>query len=124
MPIEFIRNDARRLVTLVGTPPIEYADLTRAADRLVAEGAWSYALLADARRGPVDVADNLAFAAYVRSLADRLGNHGPLAIVSREGMMVARGQVFANLRHETGQTAELFWDMDDADQWLRARGHG
>jgi hypothetical protein len=49
MPIEYERDDRRRLITLTVTEPFSFDDLVRQADRQWTEDTWEYAILYDLR---------------------------------------------------------------------------
>ena len=50
MPVEWKRDDARQLITLVVTDPYTPEDVLVAVDRQAAEGVWHYARLVDFRK--------------------------------------------------------------------------
>jgi hypothetical protein len=49
MPIDYQRDDRRRLITVTLTDPVSFHDLTDQTDRQWAEDAWDYAILYDSR---------------------------------------------------------------------------
>jgi hypothetical protein len=49
MPIEYQRDDRRRLIRVTMTDPFSFDELLRQADRQWAEDAWEYAVLYDSR---------------------------------------------------------------------------
>jgi hypothetical protein len=49
MPIDYQRDDRRRLITVTVTEPFSFDDLLDQVDRQWAEQAWDYAVLYDAR---------------------------------------------------------------------------
>jgi hypothetical protein len=51
MPIEYQRDDQRRLVTLLVTEPYSIDEVVAVVDRQVAEDLWAYAMLYDLRGG-------------------------------------------------------------------------
>ena len=49
MPIDYHRDDQRRLITVTLTDPFSFGELLRQTDRQWAEHAWEYAVLYDVR---------------------------------------------------------------------------
>src|ERR1700730_17232481 len=49
MPILYLSDDTRRLITVTVTEPYSVDDLLSAIDRHASEGAWEYAILYDQR---------------------------------------------------------------------------
>src|SRR3954453_6710207 len=49
MPIDYDRDDDRRLITLTFTDPFTFEEALSQADRQSAEGTWEYAVLYDLR---------------------------------------------------------------------------
>jgi hypothetical protein len=49
MPIDYQRNDSRRLITVTLTEPYAFDDLLNQTDRQWAEDTWEYAVLYDGR---------------------------------------------------------------------------
>jgi hypothetical protein len=47
MPIDYQRDDQRRLIVVILIDPVSFDDLTGATDRQWADGAWDYAILYD-----------------------------------------------------------------------------
>ena len=50
MPIDYQRDDSRRLITVTVTEPFSLDELLALVDRQWAEGAWDHALLYDVRQ--------------------------------------------------------------------------
>jgi hypothetical protein len=49
MPIQYERDDHRRLITVTLTEPFSFDELLRQTDRQSAEGTWEYPVLYDSR---------------------------------------------------------------------------
>ena len=49
MPIDYQRDDDRRLITLTFTEPFSFEEAVNQAERQSAEGIWTYAVLYDLR---------------------------------------------------------------------------
>ncbi len=103
MPIEYQRDDQRRLISVTMTDPFSFDDLLSQTDRQWAERTWDYAILYDSRasqhipppselqrlvehtqriggadlRGPVGIAVPQKPEAVIRGL-DLAGRTGPL----------------------------------------------
>jgi hypothetical protein len=49
MPIQYLLDDTKRRIRLVLADPITVAELLASVERQLADGAWSYGTLVDAR---------------------------------------------------------------------------
>ena len=123
MPFEYTKDDVRRRIKIVGRDPISTSDLMAHIDRQVADGAWTYGVLYDARAtsNPPSAAEMPQMAAYVQKIAAQHGARGPVAIVTRESATVAVAHIYSVLGKRAGFRAEVFWDIDEAERWLDAR---
>jgi hypothetical protein len=61
-----------------------------------------------------------AFVAGVRELIVAHGPRGPVAVVAREGGAISSAQMY-NIFGGKTESIEVFWDLDDAEQWLDER---
>jgi hypothetical protein len=121
MPFQYVRDDARRRITLTLTGFLSVDELLATATRQLADRAWHYGLLVDARATFVAL-ENTAmslFASGLRELVAAHGPRGPIAIVTQKsGAISARMYHFFGMKTET---FEVFWDLNDAQQWLHER---
>lgn len=119
---EYLRDDAHRRVRVTLRVPLDPSDYVAIIDRQASEGAWTFGLLYDLRfvQEPTASADNDQISERVRTHMAVLGKRGPVAIVTREVAVIARSQSYA--AHVTrGYDVEVFWDVDEAEDWLRQR---
>ena len=122
MPIQYVTDDASRRIRVTLTDPLTVAELIASVERQLADGAWRYGLLVDARGTfpaprPVDMR---SFAARIRELVATHGPRGPIAIVARESGAIIGAHMYVFLSGNT-ESIEVFWDVDDARQWLDGR---
>jgi hypothetical protein len=121
MPIQYERDDAERRIKLTITDPFTVAELIAAIERQLAEGAWRYGLLVDARamlaaRPPGDT----SLLSRVGELVAAHGPRGPIAVITREPGTIATTQRYIFFS-EGMEPIEVFWDLADAQQWLDDR---
>jgi hypothetical protein len=119
MPIHYVRDDARRRIRVTITDPFTLADLVASVERQLADGAWRYGLLVDSRGsvGGLGPADTRSFVSSVRELIAANGPRGPIAIAARESGPITGVQRYIFVS-EKAESIEVFWDIDDAQQWL------
>jgi hypothetical protein len=117
---QFTRDDERRRIRVTLQRPLGAAELISIVDRQVEENAWTYGTLYDLRLidRAIDRPAATAVADYVQTLAQRHGRRGPVAIVTRKVDVVAAGHAYALDSTRQGRVVDVFWDIDDAEQWL------
>jgi hypothetical protein len=112
-------DDAKRRIRLTLTDPITVAELLQSVDRQFADGAWPYGVLVDARatfRTPRPM-NMRSLASGVRELITAHGPRGPIAIVAMASGAIAGPQMYIFFGRQM-ESINVFWDMDDAQQWL------
>lgn len=123
MPLEYVQDDARRLVRMTMRDPVSLEERVAALERKFADGAWAYGLLIDARG--LATAANPAFVRAFRSrvadLVAAYGPRGPIAIVAKASSTISAAQMFVILGRDPTETIEVFWDLDEALRWLDER---
>jgi hypothetical protein len=121
MPFHYRRDDARRRITLTLTDPLTVTELVATAERQVADGGWQYALLVDARATFValEPMNMLLFVSRLRELVAVKGPRGPVAVVTQKSAAVS-AQMYRFFGGKT-ESFEVFWDLEDANQWLDER---
>ena len=126
MPIEYARDDQRRLITLTVTEPYSVEDILGVIDRQAAEDTWGYAMLYDLRAATrVSTLEELGqMAARVQARADGR-ERGPV------GMAVASvpeqfRMALAYTRLTSGlEKVEVLLTALQLDDWLaRNARHG
>ncbi len=115
-------DEARRLVRVTAREPLTAADLVAIIDRQRHEGSWVFGILYDLRRveGATSKEDAAAVADHVRQSVLEHGPRGPVALVTSKSEMLSTGLVYAHGTRQSIQM-EVFWDLQEADQWLAAR---
>jgi hypothetical protein len=120
MPFQYVRDDAKRRITVILTDPLTVAERIAAVERQLADDAWRYGLIIDAR-------SMLQFAPHtteMRAVVERVGElvaahgpRGPVAIVSRHSGVIGAGAIY-NYFGRQKDSVEVFWDMDEALKFL------
>jgi hypothetical protein len=123
MAIRYDQDDARRRVSIATLADSTHEDVIGALDRQAAEGAWSYAVLYDARRSmrtptPDEFRQLLL---RVGELTARYGPRGPVAFVATSARMARLGRTYASVGELTALDVKVFTDIDDAARWLDER---
>jgi hypothetical protein len=123
MPFHYERDDTRRRITVSLSDPFSEAEGWSILDRQLAEGTWRYGLLYETRqlREPLKLAVSRVFIARVAALAAEHGPRGPVGIVAREATAVAAGEAYARVSELSGLTVEVFWSIEEAEDWLEAQ---
>jgi hypothetical protein len=119
MPFHYARDDAKRRITLTVTDPLTVAERVAAVEQQLADGAWRYGLLIDARRMASftpKLAEMQAAAARVAELVATHGPRGPVAIVSRKPGVIGASTMHNSLGVKAA--VQAFWDMDEARAFL------
>ena len=121
MPFHYMRGDARRRIALTLTDPLTVIELVATAERQLADGAWQYALLVDARATfiALEPMNMLLFVSRLRELVAVKGPRGPVAVVTQKSAAVS-AQMYRFFGGKT-ESFEVFWDPEDAHQWLDER---
>ena len=125
MPIQYLRDDAKRRIRLTVTDPVTVMDLIASVERQLAESTWHYGLLVD-MRGQSEAAgsgDVRTFSSRVAELIAAHGPRGPIAVVARDASPIAGAQLHVLLGGKR-ESVEVFWDLADGQRWLDARMTG
>jgi hypothetical protein len=119
MPVQFDRDDVARRLRHTITSPISAAELIATVERQLAEGAWSYGLLVDARAMSVPPAPSelRLLVLRVSELVAAHGPRGPIAFVARHAAAIGSVHVYLFLGGRT-DSLEVFWDLPEAKEWL------
>ena len=119
MPFQYLRDDAKRRITLILSDPLTVAERIGAMEHQVADGTWRYGVLIDARRmGPFtpNLTDMQTVASRLAELIAEHGPRGPVAIVSGQSSVISAGAMHNSLGVKA--PIEVFWDRDDALTFL------
>lgn len=126
MPFQYARDDIRHRVNIILTSPVTLAELVASVDRQFADGAWRYGVLADGRRilrglPPREIP---LLVSHVRELVAAHGPRGPVAFVAKESEAISAAQIYLVLGGKAIDDLEVFWDPDEARQWLDRKDQG
>jgi hypothetical protein len=125
MPIEYARDDDRRLILATSHGVVTLADAIAVVDGQAADGAWSYGVLYDTRGGigTPSVSDVNALVLHVGRLTTRYGPRGPVALVVTADLL-GMGNRYARLGHLTSLQVEMFGSVEEAEAWLGGDSRG
>jgi hypothetical protein len=119
MPIGYVRDDQRRLITVTVTEPCSLGDLLRVIDRQAAEDTWAYAMLYDLR-----AVTHVSTEADLQQMADRVKvvgagrERGPVGMaVASEPEQFRMGLVYTRLAR-TLENVEALLTAAQRDAWL------
>jgi hypothetical protein len=118
MPYLYVRDDERRRIRVTVNDSSTQADWIASVEQQLAEGAWEFGVLVDARA--MSAAPPLesiqSFLAHVQALTDVHGHRGPIAVAARNPGAIAGMQIYKMSGKK--QDLEIFWSIEDAQQWL------
>jgi hypothetical protein len=120
MPYQYARDDTARRVKITLTDPLTVAERIAAVEEQVADNAWRYGTLIDARYLAVYKANPAEMQAVVARVAELVAEHGPrgpVAVVSNRAAVISAGQMY-NHFDDKRNTVEVFWDLDEARRFL------
>jgi hypothetical protein len=120
MPVQYVRDDAKRRITLTVSDPLTVEERIAAVERQLADGAWGYGLIIDARSMASftpQLAEMRAAASRLAELVAAHGPRGPVALVSRQSSVIGASAMHNSLGVKTPGVL-VFWDMDDAQRFL------
>src|SRR5690349_20877221 len=120
MPFQYVRDDTGRRVQLTLSDPVTVKEMLEMVDLQLADGAWKYGTLVDVRglSSAASSAELRAFMDHFRELVAVNGDRGPLVIVARGSGTIGNAHMYESMGGTAKRAFELFWDMDDARQWL------
>ena len=121
MSIEYVCDDAARCIRLQVAAPLTGADLLSALERQLADGAWRYGSLVDARAvaHPPPALEAGRFASRLTDLVVSHGPRGPIIVVVSRSLQASA--MVSILGDALSESIEVFWDVTDAQHWLTAR---
>jgi len=120
MPYQYARDDTARCIRITLTDPLTVAERIAAVEQQVADDAWRYATLIDARYLAVykpKLTEMQAVVARVAEYVAEYGPRGPVAIVSNRANVIGAGQMYNHFGGK-GNAVEVFWDLDEARIFL------
>jgi hypothetical protein len=119
MPIDYTRDDSRRLVTITSTDPFVFSELLDLVDRQRAEGVWTYAVLYDSRqkRQSSSVEQLLALVERVRTVGGGQ-RRGPVGVaLPLDTQRFESGVLFSVLAGHEWEIEVLLTD-EQVDDWV------
>ncbi len=108
---------------VVGSDPVSLTDVLELLDKQIAEQAWSYGMVHDARRVswlPTE-ADVASVVAFVDLKARRLGPRGPVAFVAfvaASAALFGMPRMYSQIATGSALRGEVFPDLVSAERWL------
>ena len=122
MPLEYVKDDVRRRIRITMIEPVTLEDMVSSVERQLADRAWRYGLLVDARDPLVQpkTSDMKKFGAWVSKLVAEHGPRGPIAVVAKDSRTISTAQRHAFSAGKI-ESVEVFWTLQDAEQWLDGR---
>jgi hypothetical protein len=120
MPVQYVRDDEKRRITLTVSDPLTVEERIAAVERQLADGAWGYGLIIDARSMASFTPKLTEMQAAASRLAELVAVHGPrgpVALVSRQSSVIGASAMHNSLGVKT-PGIQVFWDMDDAQRFL------
>lgn len=120
MPYAIDADRARRRLSVIGTDPVALPDVLAVLDWQIADGAWSYATLHDARHVtwiPTDE-DIRVIVAFVDNTSQTLGPRGPVAFVAAVPALAGMVRMYSRIGEGSALRAQIFSDRDAAARWL------
>jgi hypothetical protein len=120
MPVQYVRDDAKRRITLTVSDPLTVEERITAVEHQLADGAWGYGLIIDARSMASFTPKLTEMQAAASRLAELVAVHGPrgpVALVSRQSSVIGASAMHNSLGVKT-PGVQVFWDMDDAQKFL------
>jgi hypothetical protein len=121
---DYVRDDAKRRIRVTLHQRLSADELIGIVDRQAEEGAWTYGMLYDLRslQDPSPKEDIVTVSARVQAHIATYGSRGPVALVTRAIGIVGAGQMYAAEGMNRGFNVQVFWDIDDAEEWLSQLG--
>jgi hypothetical protein len=117
MPSRYVRDDARRLITVTITEPYAVEDICLFIDRQAAEGTWEYATLYDLRVPMSIEADSQHIADHIRAVGGGRAR-GPVGIAIRATPeQFRRGLSYTEMTRKL-ETVEVLLNAAHVDDWL------
>ena len=120
MPYLYVRDDPARRIRITLTDPLTVADRIAAVEQQVADDAWRYGTLIDARslaEYKPEPTEMQSVVARVAEFVAQYGPRGPVAIVSNRPTVIGAGQMY-NYFGGKRNAVEVFWDLDEARRFL------
>jgi hypothetical protein len=116
----YIRDDANRRIRIIVHERLNADELIGIVDRQASEATWAYGVLYDMRsvQDASPKEDIVTVSARVEEHIATLGARGPVALVTRAFGVVGAGQIYAAESLSRGFNVQVFWDIDDAEEWL------
>jgi hypothetical protein len=126
MPYSISIDHGQKRVAVVAHDPVGLADAFEFMDRQVAEGAWAYTLLHDARSISwiPSVAEVRRLVFRIQTIARTHGPRGPVAFITANEALFGMARMYSVLGQDVALTVEVFRDPLQAERWLEAQFPG
>jgi hypothetical protein len=119
MPVDYQRNEERRLITVTLTDPFSFDDLLSQTDRQWAEQTWEYAVLYDIRAG-----SRASSAREIHQLVDHTRSvgggrpRGPVGVAIRPRPEVLRRGMQLTAAAGPSRDIEILLSEEQVEAWL------
>lgn len=116
-----VDHDTRR-IAVTATDPVGLSDALALLDRQVAEGAWSYGTVHDARSITwlATEEDVRTIVAYVDYNSRALGPRGPVGFVAAPEALFGMARMYSQIATGSMLNARVFQDTASAMRWLES----
>jgi len=120
MPSSYERDDARRRIVVTVEGDVSAAEALGIVNRQLADGAWTYGVLYDARNdtSQPSTADVRSIVEHVGRCIAQHGPRGPVAIVTRNPSNYGMARMYSTLGEPVKLTVEVFREIVEAEAWL------
>src|ERR1700682_2257810 len=117
MPVEYVLDQARQRLTIIGQDPIGEPDVVEWLERQAVDGAWAYSTLVDLRlvawNPTTEEIRRILRRIVTLSVTD--GPRGPVAVVATQPALLGMAHMYSALSE---QAVEAFYEVAEAERWL------
>jgi hypothetical protein len=120
MPIEYMRDDAKKRIFVTTSGELRLKDITGIVDRQAKERTWSYAMLYDTRASTSTptMEEMKRLVLHIGKLTIAHGPRGPVALVANGALLEGVGRAYASLGTLTALNVRVFATLVEAERWL------
>ena len=117
--VEYHRDEVKRRLLWVAHGEVTLEEILQVTARQIADGAWPYPLLYDAREreGSLTAGDLHQLSDAIAEYSARLGPRGRIAIVVSADAH-GQGQMYSLVSSRLEGNHQVFRDVADAERWL------
>ena len=120
MPIQYVRDDAKKRILVTTSGELRLKDITGIVDRQAKERTWSYAMLYDTRASTTTptMEEMKRLVLHIGKLTIAHGPRGPVALVASGALLEGVGRAYASLGTLTALNVRVFATLVEAERWL------